>query len=108
MSAIGDFRERILIQQEARTPDTGGGAVLSWTDVAEIWASVEPLSGREGLQGEGVVGTQLYRLRFRAEVSLTTAMRLVWSGKTLNIRSLRVVEARGRLLDVVAEEKVAV
>ncbi|HVY13511.1 MAG TPA: phage head closure protein [Alphaproteobacteria bacterium] len=108
MSAIGEFRERVSLQQEARTPDTGGGAALSWEEVAQVWAAVEPLSGREDVQAEGVSGRAVYRLRFRCGVEVTPAMRVVWRGKILNIRSLRNVDARDRLMEVTAEEGVAV
>lgn len=108
MSAIGEFRERIFLQQEAWMGDTGGGRMLSWEEVAELWAAIEPLSGKENIQGEKVTGAQLYRVRFRYEENVRTAMRIVWDGRILNIRSIRHVEARGRLLEIIAEEGVAV
>jgi SPP1 family predicted phage head-tail adaptor len=107
MSAIGEFRERISLQQEVRLGDGGGGAVLNWEEVAELWAAVEPMNGRENIQGEKVSGTQLYRVRFRCEEYVRTAMRIVWQERALNIRSIRHVDARGRLLEIIAEEGVA-
>jgi SPP1 family predicted phage head-tail adaptor len=108
MSAIGEFRERISLQQEVRLGDSGGGAMVNWEEVAELWAAVEPLSGRENIQGEKISAVQSYRVRFRCEEYVRTAMRMVWQERVLNIRSIRHVDARGRLLEIIAEEGVAV
>jgi SPP1 family predicted phage head-tail adaptor len=107
MSAIGEFRERISLQQEVRLGDGGGGVLLNWEEVAELWAAVEPLSGRETIQGEKVTALQTYRVRFRCEEYVRTSMRIVWQERVLNIRNIRHVDARGRLLEIIAEEGVA-
>ena len=108
MSAIGEFRERVSVQQEVRVADTGGGATLTWSEVATPWAAIEPMTGRENVQEEGVTGVGSYKIYMRAEINVTTAMRVVWGTKILNIRSVRSLEARDRLLEILAEESVAV
>ncbi|MBI3419259.1 MAG: phage head closure protein [Proteobacteria bacterium] len=107
MSAIGEFREKLSLQEETRVADTGGGASLSWSEVASVWGAVEPLSGHENIQGEGLSSVQLYKILLRYRGELGVSMRVVWDSRVLNIRSLREVDARGRLLEILAEEGVA-
>jgi SPP1 family predicted phage head-tail adaptor len=108
MSAIGEFRERVSVQEEQRVTDTGGGVALGWQEVAEVWAAIDPLRGKENVQQEAVTGVGSYRISFRAGVVVTVAMRLVWRLRIFNIRAVRVLDARERLVEILAEESVAV
>lgn len=44
---IGSLRHRITILKPVITYDNIGQEVESWQEVATVWASVEPLSGKE-------------------------------------------------------------
>ena len=46
----GRLRERVTIQQATATRNRIGETVQTWGTFAEVWASVEGLSGREVLQ----------------------------------------------------------
>lgn len=48
---IADLRHRLELEAPARTPDTGGGASITWVKEADLWAMIEPKSGSEGVQG---------------------------------------------------------
>lgn len=102
------MRQRVTLQQESRTPDTAGGASLSWVDVATLWAEVTPFPGSEALQAQKLTGSALYRVVLRYKDAVTADMRLVFKGRVLNIRSLRNVGERDRRLEIMAEEGVAV
>jgi SPP1 family predicted phage head-tail adaptor len=109
MTAIGALRQRLVLQQESRVADTGGGASLSWTSVATLWAEVTPLSGKENIQGEKVSGvlTHKIRVRYHASITVSPATRFLWGARVFNIRAVRNIEERGRILEILAEEGVA-
>lgn len=107
MSLIGDLRERVTLQQESRSADTGGGVVLTWVDAATLWASVDMLRGTEPVSGEKPAEQRAYRIRTRSGTAIGAEMRLVWNSRVLNIRSVRNADARGTLLEIIAEEGVA-
>jgi SPP1 family predicted phage head-tail adaptor len=44
---IGDMRHRVWLQSKSETRDAEGGVVSSWNSIANLWASINPMSGRE-------------------------------------------------------------
>ena len=107
MSGVGELRERVTIEEATRVDDGVGGASASWSALATVWASVTPLSGREGTAGGRVEAHQGYRITIRYRDDVTTAMRAIWAGRTLNIRSLADPDGRKRWLELNVEEGVA-
>lgn len=58
MQEAGKRDRRITIQKPATTVDEFGQIVGSgWTDVATVWASIRPISGREKLRAGSVEST---------------------------------------------------
>jgi SPP1 family predicted phage head-tail adaptor len=43
----GALDKRVTIQARNESDDGGGGQTIAWTDVAIVWASVAPGTGRE-------------------------------------------------------------
>lgn len=104
---IGQMRQRITLQGSAKTADAGGGAALVWSDIAELWARVTPVSGSETVQAMRLAAILHYvvRLRFRSDVN--SERRFIFKGRVLNIRSVRNLDERGQWLECVCEEGVA-
>ena len=75
----GDLKQRVTIQRRSAT------ALDTWTDVATVWASVEPLTGNRILQGVLAIteASGMVRIRYRADI--VPSMRLVFEGRVLNI-----------------------
>ncbi|MFZ3035381.1 MAG: phage head closure protein [Parvibaculum sp.] len=107
MSGVGELRERVTIERATRLADGVGGATSSWSELATVWASVIPLSGREVATGERVEAHQSYTITMRYRDDVTTAMRAIWKGRTLNIRSLADPDSRRRRLVLNVEEGAA-
>ena len=59
--------------------------VETWQDVANVWASIEPLSVREFIASQAVQAEITARavIRYRADIDAT--MRLIHRGKIYNI-----------------------
>lgn len=107
MFCIGPLRQRLYLQQESLGADTGGGGALSWTTIATLWAAVEPFSGKEALQAGRISGSITHRIRLRYDSSVTTAMRFLWGSRVFNIRDIRNINERNRVMEILAEEGVA-
>lgn len=45
----GQRRHRLLLQQPTRTQNALGEPITTWTDVATVWAQIEPIKGSERL-----------------------------------------------------------
>tara|TARA_R110000868_G_scaffold244926_2_gene501394 strand:+ start:4911 stop:5234 length:324 start_codon:yes stop_codon:yes gene_type:complete len=107
VSATGSLRERVMIERPVRVGDGTGGESVSWTELGEVWAEVASLAGSEVTQAERDEARGSYTVTMRHRDDVNADMRLVWRGKTLNIRSLRDPDGRRRWLVVSAEGGVA-
>ena len=59
----GPLRHRVVLQQLTKSRDAWGGLSETWTDQAEIWASIERTSGREPFlssQPQSEVSVKMY------------------------------------------------
>lgn len=108
LTGAGKLRHRVVIQQEGTaTPDGGGGYTQGWTTFATVWAAVEPLTGREGLQAQALESAVTHRVTIRALSGVTAAMRLSFNGTIYNIRSVIDREERDRFMELMCETAVA-
>ena len=84
----GRLRERVTIQQATATRNRIGETVQTWGAFAEVWASVDGLSGREVLQSGQQRAEVTHRVGMRYVDGMTQQMRLSWRGRILEITSL--------------------
>ncbi len=96
---IGKLRHRLTIEQEARTDDGGGGATIVWNDVAEIWAAVEAVAGREKAAAGRITGEVSHLVTIRYRSDLGPAMRFRRNGEVFEILAILDRDGRGRFLD---------
>lgn len=103
--AIGRLRHRLTIQQSVRAVDEGGGATLTWSDLADVWAEVTAQSGREIVSGDALTARRFYRvlMRYRADVDPT--MRLIWNERVFEILSVRDEDGTQHWLTCDCEER---
>lgn len=108
----GRLNKRALFQAETSTPDGGGGYVVGWSDVLEVWASLEPERGRERLEAgrlEDAFGAILTIRSSVAALALTTTDRVTVDGEPWQIRSGPAnQDQHGRYLTFTIERGVAV
>jgi SPP1 family predicted phage head-tail adaptor len=107
MIQAGKLRHRVTVQRlVAGSPQqtASGQPDEAWTDYFTVWASVEPLNGRElfAAQEHHAEVTHRVRLRYRSEV--TAQMRLTFGGRTYSIFAVIDPELRGRELQLMCSE----
>ncbi len=101
------LRHRVSLQSSADSADGGGGAATVWSDVATLWASIEPLKGSERMSAQQLESRLTHRVRLRHRSGVTTAMRLKFGVRIFNIRAVVNPAMRNRLLELLCEEGVA-
>lgn len=102
---ISDLRHRVTLQAPQLTPDSGGGAAISWVDQAELWAYIDPLSGNEQFskhQTETIL-THKIVIRYRADVR--PEMRLQKETRYFEIISVMNESERNRWLELECKEQ---
>lgn len=85
---IGELRHRITIQYKVTVIDAYGGETITWTDYLTCWGAVEPLSGREFLEGRRLENEIGHRIRIRYRAGLTPSMRVSWDDRIFDIESV--------------------
>lgn len=105
---IGRRNEWVDIQVRTTTADGIGGQTPTWTTAARTRAKVIPLDGRdqEAIEGGQVTVTQNYHfdMRYRQGAKPSPQGRLIWRGKTLEVRTVVDDEATQRRIIVQAAE----
>lgn len=101
---IGKLRHRLVIQRENASQDSYGEDVPSWTTFATVWGSVEPLTGREYLEGKALTAEVTYRIRIRSLSGVTPEMRVSYDSRYFQIVSVMDVDERNREMILMCRE----
>lgn len=81
-------REFITIQNPTEADDSHGGQSITWANThTNVPAKVQPVRGRESTIRGVLTTAETYLVEVRAGLTVTTRSRILWSGKTLNVRT---------------------
>ena len=101
----GKLRYVISIQTPVKSQDTHGQEVTTgWTNYATVRASHEPLVGREFFAAKQAQSEVTARFRCRYLAGVTPEMRVVFSGRTFDIKSAVSPQGVNRELVIMAVE----
>lgn len=100
----GELRRRISLEEPTRSADQYGDTPISWSWVADLWAKVEPLSGRELQIAAQVQPDVTHKVTIRFRRGLTCDMRFNVRGKVLNILSILNIEERDERMECLCQE----
>lgn len=101
---VGQLRSLITIQVRAGGQDGFGEASGGWGDVTQVWASVQPLSGRELLSAQQVRGEVSHRVRCRYLAGITSAHRILYGGRVFDIQAVMNPEEACVSLEILCRE----
>ena len=100
----GTLRHRVTIQEKEITRDSYGGEQITWADVATVWAAVEPLAGREFMEGRRLDAELSTRIRIRYRSGLAPTQRVTWGDHTYDIQAVIDVDTRRREVYLMCRE----
>lgn len=102
----GWLRHRIVIQELVGAKNSYGEVVQSWQDVATVWASVEPLRGREYVEAAAAQANVDHRIRMRYRAGIGPAMRVKFGERVFAIVSVIDARERHKELELMCKEGV--
>lgn len=102
----GKYRHQVYLQAPAKTFDTEGQEVVTWTTVATVWAEIVPLTGREYFQAKAVNAEIADRVTLRYRRGIKTTWRLLYGVRALEIISVADVEEKHIELELLCKEVV--
>lgn len=103
----GQLRHSFELQQSADVADGAGGGARTWTTFATDWGNLQAKAGLEAFEGMRLEAqvTHILTMRWRGDV--TTAHRVLWRGRAMQIRAVLNIEERDRMLELHLQEGVA-
>lgn len=100
----GWLRRRVAIEAPLYPDDGIGGAGRDWRRLADVWASIEAITGVAHASDDRAGQRIVYRIRLRWRRDLTSEMRLLVSGRVLRIAAVFDPDGRRRILECRATE----
>lgn len=101
---IGQYDQRIIIQQLTRTSDDMGGHTESWSTFATVWAKVDDFSGDETFKANQIQSSVNYRVKIRYLSGVTPEMRIKMGSRYLKILAVLNPEFSNWELELSCEE----
>lgn len=100
----GKLRHKVTLQSKSETRDDTGQVFRDWSDTATIYASVEPLSGRELVNAQAIESETTYRITIRHLAGVTTEQRIKFGSRYFEILSVINPEERNIMLQLMCKE----
>ncbi|MBS0241935.1 MAG: phage head closure protein [Proteobacteria bacterium] len=94
----GNLRHRVTLVGPVRVSDGGGGATVTWLAVADLWAAIRPIKGKEILYAESLSGQVTHEFTLRWRDGVVPAMRFHWSDRIFEILAVFDADERRRQL----------
>lgn len=101
----GRLDKRISIERMEGGQDELGQPIDAWIPTYSVWASIEPLQGREYIAAMAVQAERTVRIRLRYLAGIVSTMRVVYQGRVFAIQSVINVREANRELQLMALEK---
>lgn len=88
----GQLSRRVRIQSRSGAQDSFGGPQLTWSDVATVWADIEPLSGRELESAQRTASEITHQITVRyqsifADTRVVAGYRALYKTRVFNIHA---------------------
>ena len=103
----GQLRHRIIIQVATEVQAaTTGEVTKTWATWQTVWASIEPISGREYWQAQQTHAELTHKLRIRYLPSLTVRHRVLFGTRVLEINAVQNLDERNIEMVLLCREAV--
>jgi head-tail adaptor len=102
---VGQLDQLLTFEAPQDCEDGFGGGRRDWGLQARAWASVKPVSAREGERQGAERASTVYMIECWQDglSAVTEASRIVWGAVTMNIREIRRPPSRTMMLTIIAE-----
>jgi SPP1 family predicted phage head-tail adaptor len=77
----GDLDKRGTIQYPAKSKDSFGEDIETWTDLVTVWCSIEPVSGSEKWLQQERISEANYKIKMRYRANVKPTMRMKYKNR---------------------------
>lgn len=90
--SAGQMSQRVRIQQPTVAKDALGAPTQTWSDIATVWADIQPISGREARIADRIAAVVSHQItvRFRSEFNdpkSVSQMRVLFRDRIFSIHA---------------------
>jgi SPP1 family predicted phage head-tail adaptor len=103
----GQMTARLALEEPVHVPDGQGGATVSWTEVAAMWAKVEPVSSTFAERAGSEIGKITHRIWLRFRDGVASGQRLRKGARLFAVKLVQDPDETGRYLTCLCEEDAA-
>ena len=100
----GRLDKRITIERMESGQDELGQPIEGWISTYSVWASIEPLQGREYIAAMAAQAERTVRIRLRYLPGIVPTMRVVYQGRVFSLTAVINVREENRELQLMALE----
>lgn len=100
----GDLNKRITIQARTETVDSMGASVVTWANLATVWAAIWPVSANELIQNAQQTMIISHRIRIRYRSDILASYRIQFGTRYFHIVSIINPNEKREWLDIMAKE----
>lgn len=94
----GRLDQIVQLQRPVRVKDGYGAEPAGWEDVAHVWATVVPVSGRERVAAPQVMAEETIRVHLRIQSAPgDETWRLIYAGRPYRIQGVARYPREGRV-----------
>lgn len=99
----GALRHFVELQKPTASQDDFGEELQSWSGYAKVWASIEPLKGRELFAAQQISAETTIRVRLRYVADVASGHRVVYGTRILEINSIANPDERNKDLELMCK-----
>lgn len=100
----GEFRHKVTIEENRRIQNDYGEEVNEWQKVAETYAAIYPINGREFFAAESVNSEVTHKIQMRYICGIKPDMRVKYDDRIFHIQSVINFQERNVLLQLMCKE----
>jgi SPP1 family predicted phage head-tail adaptor len=101
-----NLNKHVTIQRRGTGQDSVGQAEEAWGDVTTVWASIQPISGRNYFNASGERAEVTHQIMTRYGPDIAVRDRVVIDKRIFEIRAVLNMEDRDRYLQLMVTEHV--
>lgn len=94
----GALRCELALEQVSATPDGMGGFSESWSEVATVFARIEPVAAQSAFGGDQTLETVTHRIAMRFRADVKSGMRFSRGPRRFAIVTVHDPDESGRFL----------
>ncbi len=102
----GQLKRKISIQSATKVQDDFGEETETWATDATMWASIQSVSGGEGITGNQINPEVTHKIMMRYRAGVTPANRVLYGTRVFDINVVRNIFEENRWLELLCREDI--